>query len=147
MVLLYPNAIKMQKRKPSLSSQSNKRDANLTLYNFTPHLSHPRPPKRMRLGIKHPLIQTNHIVPTKRQIKIFERLCRPKALHLIFRIIVSRQHGRVPNTGHSASSRDIRRRCECHVADLAVAKLGARRGYNGSKHVPCVIEIGAVGGT
>jgi hypothetical protein len=101
-----------------------------------------RSPKRMCLGIKHPLIQTNHIIPTKHEVKILQRLRRPETLHLIFHIIFSREHA-PSHTCYFASS-GHRWRNERHVAHLTIRIGCAGRGYDGCEHVPCVLEIGAV---
>lgn len=76
----------------------------------------PRPPKRMRLRIQHPLIQRHHVRLGKQQPKIFQRLRQPKALHAI-------RPGRML----------VRRR---HVVDGRVPALGARRADDRLEHAP-----------
>jgi len=68
----------------------------------------------MRLRIQHPLIQTNHILRLKQQIKVLERLGEPKALHLVV------QRGYF--------LRD--------VVDGRVAVLGGRVLVDGDEHAP-----------
>jgi hypothetical protein len=84
----------------------------------------PRPPKRMRLGVKHPLVQTNNIRLTKHQIEILQRLRRPETLHAIILL-----------------RRDLR-----HVNERRVSELGSGAAFDGFEHCPGAVEEGLVAG-
>jgi hypothetical protein len=84
----------------------------------------PRPPKRMRLGIKHPLVQTNNIRLTEHQIEILQRLRRPEALHAIILL-----------------RRDLR-----HVNERRVSELRSGAAFDGFEHCPGAVEEALVAG-
>lgn len=63
-----------------------------------------RPPKRMRLSIQHPLIQTHHVRLAIQQVKILQRLREPETLHRVLLIhlcplAIHTPHGAVPDLG------------------------------------------------
>ena len=68
----------------------------------------------MRLGVKHPFIQTHNILLGKQQVKVLQSLSEPEALHLVVEL-----RGRLGN-----------------VIDSGITKLSGRMLINGEKHAP-----------
>jgi len=68
----------------------------------------PPPSQRMRLRIKHPIIQTNPIRVIKNQIQILERFRQPKTL-LFIRLIPPAGGSHVPYTGIAVGRTGCRR--------------------------------------
>lgn len=83
-----------------------------------------RPLKRMRLGIQHPLIQTDDVGLREEQVVVLERLGEPEALHLVLQA--------------GLGLRD--------VVDGAVGKLGAGGLDGGLEHAPALVHPFGVAG-
>lgn len=68
----------------------------------------------MRLGIQHPVIETDQVLLCKQEIEVLQRLSEPEALHGVVEL----------------------RDGFCHIVDGRVTVLGCRCAVHGFEHAP-----------